>query len=80
MIVCMGASSRSFPRKREPSFCGKAWVPASAGTSGFDEPIRYESIAVYRPIQPTIAPMMTNAPSQPPLSMTVSIGFLPWKA
>src|SRR5215212_5604490 len=25
---------RSFPRTREPSFCGKAWVPASAGTNG----------------------------------------------
>ena len=25
---------RSFPRKREPSFCSKAWAPASAGANG----------------------------------------------
>jgi hypothetical protein len=34
VIVRRGNLHRSFPRRREPSLCGKAWVPASAGTSG----------------------------------------------
>src|ERR1019366_1767870 len=34
MIVLYGRIPRSFPRMREPSFCGKAWVPAFAGTNG----------------------------------------------
>ena len=34
MIALCGSIPRSFPRKREPSFCGKVWVPASAGTNG----------------------------------------------
>ena len=34
VVVLHGNLPRSFPRTREPSFCGKVWVPASAGTSG----------------------------------------------